>query len=89
MLIAFLIAFTVLIVWSPCFFLWRKKNDIGHSMRMFWYVVLISSSSLFLFTIYASFELLRNVRKYMRSYYMEFRVKMWIQSLGMTQYIYF
>lgn len=84
MLIAYLIAFTVVIVLSPFLFSWNKQEDLGHSMRTFWYVVLISSSCLFLLSIYASVELLRNVRKYMRSYYMEFRVKMWIQSLGMT-----
>lgn len=83
---------TFLVVLSPLLIPWFKIKERGmslvsYSMYALWFFILVYSFFCLLFQLYVTFELIRNLRKYMWSYYMEYRVKIWIQNLTSIIYI--
>jgi len=80
-----MVGLSIEIVCCPFFIRWEhldKKYWGGQSSFNFFASVGVASFILLLFSLYVSFAMILNLKKYMRTYYMEFRVKIWIQSLS-------
>ena len=78
-----------LVLLSPFFFHdWRNQEArFVDSMHAFWTNTLVMSCILCLYCFIGTIFLIIEVRQYMRSYYLEFRVRILIQSLASLAYI--